>query len=244
MPKLRHLYITVACCLRSPSVKMDISLWPFTSKCIQVVSGIRFASCTREVFISMPSLRMLGLSETKEDYEMDWSAKCLKELFYLQELWTFEAMLLQGKYKNTENLDALPSNLRKLTISWSYQPWQNMTSIASLPELEVLKLKNYAFQGPKWEPTEGGFRVLKHLLVEKTDLVSWEATSNHFPCLEHLVLKSCKYLKEVPYGITEISTLKRIELHNCSESAKISATSIEVESLDVVIKSDRFQHSA
>ncbi|XP_027151287.1 putative late blight resistance protein homolog R1A-3 [Coffea eugenioides] len=119
-----------------------------------------------------------------------------------------------------------------------------MTSIASLPELEVLKLKNYAFQGPKWEPTEGGFRVLKHLLVEKTDLVSWEATSNHFPCLEHLVLKSCKYLKEVPYGITEISTLKRIELHNCSESAKISATSIEVESLDVVIKSDRFQHSA
>ena len=86
MPKLRHIYITVACCLRSPSVKMDISLWPFTSKCIQTVSRIRFASCTREVFISMPSLRMLALSETKEDYEINWSAKCLKELFYLQEL--------------------------------------------------------------------------------------------------------------------------------------------------------------
>ncbi|CDP00693.1 unnamed protein product [Coffea canephora] len=117
-----------------------------------------------------------------------------------------------------------------------------MIFIAMLPNLEVLKLKNYAFQGPKWEPTEEGFHSLKHLLIENTDLIHWEAIIvRHFPCLQHLVLKSCKLLEEIPFGVEELGTLQRLEAHYCSEPIENSAKEIQeqIEGIDVIIRSDR-----
>ncbi|KAL3501792.1 hypothetical protein ACH5RR_036241 [Cinchona calisaya] len=91
-----------------------------------------------------------------------------------------------------------------------------MKFVAKLPNLEVLKLKSYAFQGLEWVPTEAGFCSLKHLLIEKTDLVVWEATSNDFPCFQPLILKFCRMLLEIPISVGAISALQRIELHYCS----------------------------
>lgn len=57
---------------------------------------------------------------------------------------------------------AFPHSLKKLSLSGLELPWETMTIICSLPNLEVLKLHRDAFTG-LWEPTEGEFCRLKFL---------------------------------------------------------------------------------
>lgn len=249
MPSLRHVHISVASHLKNPFIVQDSLPRPFASEHLQTLYTIQFSSCTKEVFSVMPHLKKLGICETKEDYGTDSSSQVLNNLVYLQELETLECSFhtQNGEARRILGLAALPVTLKHLSLSWSYLPWECMTSIAMLPNLEVLKLKNYAFQGPKWEPTEAGFRSLKHLLIENTDLIHWEAIIvRHFPWLQHLVLKSCKLLEEIPFGVEELGTLQRLEVHYCSEPIENSAKEIQeqIEGIDVIIRSDRNPDSA
>lgn len=244
MPSLRLVHISVASHLKNPFIVQDSLPRPFASEHLQTLYTIQFSSCTKEVFSVMPHLKKLGICETKEDYGTDSSSQVLNNLVYLQELETLECSFhtQNGEARRILGLAALPVTLKHLSLSWSYLPWECMTSIAMLTNLEVLKLKNYAFQGPKWEPTEAGFRSLKHLLIENTDLIHWEAIIvRHFPWLQHLVLKSCKLLEEIPFGVEELGTLQRLEVHYCSEPIENSAKEIQeqIEGIDVIIRSDR-----
>ncbi|KAL2515432.1 putative late blight resistance protein-like protein R1B-13 [Forsythia ovata] len=92
-----------------------------------------------------------------------------------------------------------------------------------LQNLEVLKLRDYAFIGSEWEPTEGEFCQLKVLLLEETELVHWKADNIHFPRLQKLMDFHCWKLEEIPSGIGEIPTLEMIEMDNSSHSAANSA---------------------
>nr|GMD41395.1 putative late blight resistance protein homolog R1C-3 isoform X2 [Ipomoea batatas] len=49
-----------------------------------------------------------------------------------------------------------------------------MDTIGELPHLEVLKLKDFAFFGSKWEPSKQGFRELKALLISRSNLKHWD----------------------------------------------------------------------
>ncbi|XP_027098748.1 putative late blight resistance protein homolog R1A-3 isoform X3 [Coffea arabica] len=242
MPSLRHVHVTVACHLKNPFTVQDNLPRPFASEHLQTLYTIQFSSCTKEVFSVMPHLKKLGICETREDYSTDSFSQVLNNLVYLQELETLECSFHTQKreVRRILGLALLPVTLRHLSLSWSYLPWKYMTSIAMLPNLEVLQLKNYAFQGPKWGPTEEGFRSLKHLLIENMDLIHWEATIfRHFRCLQHLVLKSCKLLEKFPFGV---ENLQRLEVHYCSEPIENSAKEIqeEIEGIDVIIRSDRY----
>ncbi|CDP00690.1 unnamed protein product [Coffea canephora] len=244
MPSLRHVHITAACHLKNPFTVQDNLPRPFASEHLQTLYTIQFSCCTKEFFSVMPHLKKLGICETKEDYSTDSLSQVLNNLVCLQELETLECSFHTQNREVRKNLGlaALPVTLKHLSLSWSYLPWEDMTFIAMLPNLEVLKLKNYAFQGPKWEPTEEGFHSLKHLLIENTDLIHWEAIIvRHFPCLQHLVLKSCKLLEEIPFGVEELGTLQRLEAHYCSEPIENSAKEIQeqIEGIDVIIRSDR-----
>ncbi|KAL3510639.1 hypothetical protein ACH5RR_030040 [Cinchona calisaya] len=242
MPWLRHLSTSVVCYLIDPFVIEKDIRCPLAPKHLQNLSTIAFANCTKEIFSIMPRLKKLGICETKEDYSSDESSKCLSNLVYLHQLQELKCSFYRQstKARKINGLDAFPSNLRKLTLSWSYIPWESMIIIARLPNLEVLKLKNYAFQGPEWEPFGEGFHQLKHLLIENNDLVHWKATSSNFPRLQHLALRSCKLLEEIPFGVGEIPTLLLIKLHYCSKSAEISAKEIQeqIEGVDVDIRSN------
>lgn len=243
MPWLRHLHTSVPCYLSNPFITKKDLRCPLAPKNLQNLSTVTFSICTKEVFDIMPCLRKLGICETEEDYSSDESSKCLSNLVYLSHLQELKCSF----YKQTTiarkviGSDIFPSSLRNLTLSWSYMPWESMSTIAVLPNLEVLKLKNYAFQGPEWEPSEEGFRHLKLLLIENTDLVHWKASSDHFPLLQHLVLRSCKLLEEIPFEVGEIPTLQLIELHYCSESAEISAKEIQeqIEGLEIDIRNNQ-----
>ncbi|XP_027098270.1 putative late blight resistance protein homolog R1A-3 [Coffea arabica] len=240
MPWLRHLGFTVTCSLCIPPIPENNYPYPL-APILQTLSTIRLTSCTREVFRSMPYLRRLAICETKEDHNTNETSKYLSSLVHLPLLEALKCSFYRdAKPWRTLPWDAFPSNLRKLTLSWSYLPWEDMTNISRLPKLEVLKLRNYAFLGPEWEPPEDGFLHLKQLLIENSDLVQWNASTIHFPSLDHLVLVACRFLEEIPVEIGEIPTLRLLELHNCSKSAEISAKEIgeQVEGLQVIIRSD------
>ncbi|PHT61190.1 hypothetical protein T459_34966 [Capsicum annuum] len=134
-------------------------------------------------------------------------------------------------------------NLRKLGIRESEEERLTAKQISGklktlvlLEHLEALKcffinpwLKDYAFQGSEWEPTDERFQQLKFLLLDGTDLIHWKASSFQFPKLEGLVWKNCYCLYEIPEDVAEIPTLQFIELYHCSSTADDSANRIQEE---------------
>lgn len=104
-----------------------------------------------------------------------------------------------------------------------------MTVVGKMPNLEVLKLYNNAFEGPKWEPTDGEFFKLKFLLLHRLDLVQWTADHTPFPSLECLILRQCFKLEEIPCSIGYITTLQIIDLDDASTCAVTWAKQIQEE---------------
>ncbi|KAI3451642.1 hypothetical protein Pfo_008307 [Paulownia fortunei] len=128
-----------------------------------------------------------------------------------------------------------PSNIKKLTLSRLGLPWQKMSIIGGLPNLEVLKLVHDAFRGETWDTRDGEFQQLRFLKLYKLDLAQWNvASGEHFPRLQRLVLFDCYNLRDIPCEIGEIGTLQLIEVQGwCLKSLLESATQIEQEQRDM-----------
>ncbi|KAI3454411.1 hypothetical protein Pfo_011074, partial [Paulownia fortunei] len=105
--------------------------------------------------------------------------------------------------------------------------------IGRLPNLEVLKLRCYAFRGPEWETIEGEIFRLRFLMLEDMDIEHWRADETNFPWLTRLIFRHCYKLREIPCGIGEIPTLEMIELDDCSPSVVNSARQIQEEQKNV-----------
>ncbi|KAL8505199.1 hypothetical protein ACS0TY_016426 [Phlomoides rotata] len=190
-------------------------------------------TCSDRILEMIPNLKKLGIVYSyKGMYESGWSKYGLNNLVHLRKL---EKLSLQAEpYPNlindvSQNL-AFPATLKKLTLSGCRFPWQDMTLVGSLPNLEVLKLKRHACDGIEWETTEGEFCQLKLLVIENTDLHHWITESySHFPRLERLSLYKCDNLREIPYEIGEIPTLELIEVDSRNSSLVESAKFIQEE---------------
>ncbi|XP_027157517.1 putative late blight resistance protein homolog R1A-3 [Coffea eugenioides] len=125
-----------------------------------------------------------------------------------------------------------PSNLRKLTLSFTSKPWSEISTIGKLTKLEVLKLNRESFVGRKWEMKEGEFPKLRILKLSELDIRWWTATSSdHFSCLEKLALHGCKKLEELPSCLGESAPLVMIEVKGC-ESAESSVKQIGEEQME------------
>ncbi|KAL3504646.1 hypothetical protein ACH5RR_034487 [Cinchona calisaya] len=128
---------------------------------------------------------------------------------------------------------SFPSNLKKLSMSDFRLPWDEISIIGQLPNLEVLKLLNKAFEGQEWEMREGEFQKLKFLKLDSLDIKLWNASSGQLPSLEQLVVLSCRELEEIPSSFGEIPTLQLIEMKWCSSSATDSVKQILEEQRDM-----------
>nr|GMD79500.1 putative late blight resistance protein homolog R1A-4 [Ipomoea batatas] len=216
LKNLRHLEFRNFFKVEPPGiVKEDLQVWYWLS----------IFHCTGEVISRIPNVKTLGIfCEDRWPWIPDDGVSCngaisLKNLCYLNQLevLTIEAEYAIHKRMSLPSIDALPRNLRKLKLRKTYLPWKdNITTIALLPRLEVLKLKVDAFYGPVWEPTEGGFRRLKFLLLENTKLEIWNAFDDEFPMLERLVLKYCDRLKEIPSSFSSINSLQSFDFERCN----------------------------
>ncbi|KAL3504616.1 hypothetical protein ACH5RR_034457 [Cinchona calisaya] len=128
---------------------------------------------------------------------------------------------------------SFPSNLKKLSLSNFRLPWDEISIIGRLPNLEVLKLLNKAFEGNQWDMNEGEFQKLKFLKLDSLNIKLWSAFSEHLPCLEKLVVLRCQQLEEIPSSFGEISTLQLIEMKWCNSSATDSVMQILEEQRDM-----------
>ncbi|XP_019175621.1 PREDICTED: putative late blight resistance protein homolog R1A-3 isoform X2 [Ipomoea nil] len=171
----------------------------------------------------VPNLKELGVY-----IDNDLPPGAFDSLVHLRllERLKFERRNVEGFYLPT----ALPQNLKKFTLCNTYLSWEDMDIIGRLPNLEVLKLKEFAFSGPKWEPADDdGFKGLKLLLIARSDLKCWNTTDGHFAVLERLILRFCLDLEELPSEFANLNTLRLIELENCYPILVESAKKIQEE---------------
>ncbi|KAL2515332.1 putative late blight resistance protein-like protein R1A-6 [Forsythia ovata] len=191
---------------------------------LQTLSLIYDFRCTVEVYKRIPNLKKLGIYYRQE--QKKWGYYCVNNLVCLDKL---EALKCSFCFVSPTFLKKVtfPKLLKKLTLVGGYIPWEEITVVGSLSNLQVLKLKGNAFRGPEWEPNEGEFLQLKFLLLEDVNLKYWRADSIHFPKLEWLLIKGCEYLEEIPSGIGEITTLQSIEVYYCMNSLETSARQIQ-----------------
>ncbi|KAL7586842.1 hypothetical protein Lser_V15G40194 [Lactuca serriola] len=144
-----------------------------------------------------------------------------------------EEELLRGEPNlGMNHIIRFPETLKVLTLERCGLPWSDMLIIQSLPNLEVLLIKDNGFEGTLWETGEEQFQRLKVLKLKKLNIKKWEASSINFPCLKELQVKDCVNLGEIPLELGDISTLEYIVVKNCGVSLLESLQKIQQEQDD------------
>nr|GMC71534.1 putative late blight resistance protein homolog R1B-17 [Ipomoea batatas] len=222
LPQLRHLELYHQVSIDLPKVVQEN---------LQTLYWLSTLECTKEVFLRIPNVKELGIIAGDE-------ASPPQGLNNLSCLSHLEKLKVQGSYHPASHLrpqaTIYPQNLKELTFVRTLIPWEDMNCISVLPNLEVLKLRNFACVGSEWELIEeGGFQQLKVLLISLTNLKEWKSNvGSPFPKLECLLLRNCFELKEMPEWIEDIITLRLIKLEYCYASLVGSAERIKEEQLD------------
>ncbi|KAL2553125.1 putative late blight resistance protein-like protein R1A-6 [Forsythia ovata] len=223
MPQLRHLLFEQGF-LPCPSGAGNGTL--------QTLTGVIDFRCTEEALRRIPNLKTLGISY-RYDSRTKLSIYCLENLVNLHQLETLKCHFvpefeIEPWVPLAVDL-AFPPNLKKLTLSGCRISWKNMSTFGSLPNLEVLKLKDFDFEDSTWKTNEGEFRKLKLLHIRCNNLEFWEVEGTHLPSLQCLSLRRCWDLKCIPSEIGEIPTLQVIALFQCELPVVTSAYSIQEE---------------
>ncbi|KAM3288775.1 hypothetical protein P3S67_022205 [Capsicum chacoense] len=235
MKNLWHIHIKKSCYLPSPGKKSILYKHLGMPNLVEL-SNLYFTSCTNEILYSIPNLKRLIVhhddlpKQSWVNRPVDMSSltklealKCVSNAFLS---WTPPISIKESFFS---------ASLKRLTLAgWFGFPWEDLSTLVNLPNLEELKLKDRAAIGYVWRLRDDDiFESLKLLLFRNVVLVNWVASSDNFPSLKHLVQKKCDNLKEIPIDFGEICTLESIELHNCSPSAEDSARKIEQEQEDM-----------
>ncbi|KAG6420540.1 hypothetical protein SASPL_117072 [Salvia splendens] len=217
MQQLRHLVMTETDLPKIPET-------PPLFENLQSLTNIHAASCTRGVLKMMPNLKKLSM----------WVEKAGVVSLYPDELKQLEVFKFTvfnprpSKKMEFESEFYLPPKLRKLSLSGCGLPWEAMGVVAKLEHLEVLKLRELAFNGDEWCLLDSHvFERLKYMMIEYLNFKTWEANNVHFPALEQLHLRHCYDLEEIPLDIGFIGPLRLIELVDCGRAAVGSAATLK-----------------
>ncbi|KAL7153582.1 hypothetical protein ABFS83_04G179100 [Erythranthe nasuta] len=217
---------------------------PHPSKCeryllpnLMTLLGVGPQSCTKDVLERIPNLQNLEVRiELAPDNNNDEEPLCFfDDIYHLHKLEKLKCVIVNPKLVTSEVIVApsfFPRSLVMLTLTGLGYAWEEMRKISPLPNLKVLKLRRYAFRGPKWEVGDGEFKSLEYLQIEDTDLVSW--TTGHCLCfqtLRQLSMKHCYKLEEIPTFRDGLVT--KIELVDCNPKAVDCANKITSQILNV-----------
>ncbi|GFP99034.1 putative late blight resistance protein homolog r1b-17 [Phtheirospermum japonicum] len=190
-------------------------------------------SCTKSVLEGLPNLKKLGIRNESSPDGDDEPLSCFDHISNLHQLESLKCVAVNPVSRSRvlapppASSSFFPESIKKLSLNGFGYPWEDIRVIASLPNLEVLKLRSYAFLGPEWESWEGEFLGLEFLLIEDSDLVHWRADDGCFPILKRLVVKHCYKLKAIPLHIGSIENLSTIEIVDCNPSVEASAKQLQ-----------------
>ncbi|KAL1552086.1 disease resistance RPP8-like protein 3 [Salvia divinorum] len=217
MKHLRHFKTKASAILLNSTNSSD------STNELQTLSLISVESCTKELPSRARNLKKLGIRGTLS-LLFEQEAGSLDSLRNMENLRKLKLVNdeQQGvkKLSRLPRYDEFPPGLRSLTLCSTSLSWKNISTLGSLENLEVLKLKDRAFTGNNWDVNDGGFLSLQFLHIEQTDLAFWRASSHHYPKLRSLVLKNCDKLREIPIEFADISSFQMLEMHTCIPAVK------------------------
>ncbi|PHU17337.1 hypothetical protein BC332_13032 [Capsicum chinense] len=215
MKSLRHIHLGGAGYLPSPTREnIQNKHLAIGMPNLEELSGLCSTKCTNEVFCGIPNLKRLTVRIVySEEAPL---ANRLIDMSSLIKLKALKCCWLNSSPDSLKNF-GFPTSLTRLTLDgWFEFPWEDISTLAMLPNLEELKLKDQAAYGAVWKLSDNDkFKSLKFLLFRWLNLEHWEASSDNFPNLKRLVLKICEALNEIPTEFGEICTLESIELLDC-----------------------------
>ncbi|GER40884.1 disease resistance protein [Striga asiatica] len=229
MPQLRHVKVW-SLRLTNPPPMDEENGWMVLEK-LETLESIDNLRLGEEVIKRISNIKKLGLWYSGSNVLLSLADYGLHNLCRLHKLEALSCSIDPRPGGERYLMITFPISLRKLNLSGTQLGWEEMgTKIGKLPYLEELHLCTYAFVGPEWETDDGGFQNLKYLRIHHCrDLEQWRAEATHFPRLERLDLESLDKLKEIPLEIGDIHTLREIYLHDCADSAVLSAKKISEE---------------
>ncbi|CAI9105459.1 OLC1v1004387C1 [Oldenlandia corymbosa var. corymbosa] len=227
MPQFKHLHTNASTTFPSPSCGRDQN----GGGEIQTLSTISPESCREEVFKRSPRLRKLGIfGRVAELFDANGNSDVFGYLSGLKHLQNLKLLNdnVELKLKRLPMERYFPRMLMKLTLQKTFLEWKEMSILGKLEFLEVLKLKEFAFEGVRWDTEKDSFKRLKHLHIGRTDLAywAWEPQGFHFPELRSLKLMGCYKLEELPKGLAEIPNLQSLALHSTHRTASVKARMI------------------
>ncbi|KAL0451428.1 UNVERIFIED_CONTAM: putative late blight resistance proteinR1A-10 [Sesamum latifolium] len=182
---------------------------------------------TEDVYKSIPNVKKLEIVYDKNSNTTEWSLYCLDNFVHLHQLESLKCHFLDAHGQKPDLPDlTFPSKLKELSLLGWGIPSKYMTTIGSLHNLEILKLRFCSLQDDEWKLSEGEYYRLKILVLEGMNIVQWRAETDHFPSLEQLIIKHCRKLEEIPPGFGDIPTLQLIKVVGGSRSCENSAMQI------------------
>ncbi|KAK6140663.1 hypothetical protein DH2020_025597 [Rehmannia glutinosa] len=239
MVRLRHLHVT-------PAGSFEEDCYSSHTNNLEVLSNVSILKLEDEEMLKCsPHLRKLKCKceplLVEENGISQYRYPDLRFLTQLQSLEMTEINFYRGKMSDSNFHGGkmaeinFPSTIKKLTMFGWRWPWEKMSIIGRLPNLEVLKLRHSAFVGEIWDTRDNEFEQLRFLKLENLDITQWNvASSEHFPSLRRLILYSCDNLEEIPFEIGEIATLELIEVQGkCRKSLVESARQIEEQQREI-----------
>ncbi|KAL8482713.1 hypothetical protein ACS0TY_025670 [Phlomoides rotata] len=180
------------------------------------LSDVTTHSCM--IFNRVLNLKKLGIKIELSPNAID-PLCCFDHISHLTKLKSFKCVIVNLEFKlgvvsPVSSFPCFSFSLKKLSLSGMGYPWEEMSKIASLPNLKVLKLRFNTFRGPKWELEENGFPNLRVLLIEDIDLVKLKWAHGIFKSLIVLKIKHCYKLVELHLG--PHLKIVEIEVIDCS----------------------------
>ncbi|KAM3266957.1 hypothetical protein P3L10_003952 [Capsicum annuum] len=225
MSKIRHLDIGRHIHMPNPleAESRGIGEQPLFLNNLQTIA-LPSSSFAAEILRRTPNLQKLKITSESTAH---WSV-IVDSLNSLKGLEALQISAATTCYPISLSSDIFLTNLNKLRLYFTFFPWENMTVLANLPNLEVLKA-HCGFMGTDWRLNQDDvFLRLKYLeIVFGYKLERFEATSDNFPMLENLRLYGLHNLEKIPQSIGEITTLHLIQIENCSSAEVTSAKQIQ-----------------
>jgi disease resistance protein RPM1 len=124
-----------------------------------------------------------------------------------------EHIYLRGRLEKLPNWILELQNLVTLILFFSSLKEDQLSCVQALPNLITLSL-NHAYDGEQLHFKEGSFQKLKRLtLKELKELKMVEIDRGSLPGLEQLEIGPCPQMKEVPYGIHHLNSLKILDFY-------------------------------
>ncbi|XP_047956951.1 putative late blight resistance protein homolog R1A-10 [Salvia hispanica] len=195
--------------------------------------GVTAKSCTSEILRRIPNLMRLGIDVELKPYDDSDDSNPLSGFDHisdeLQNLTTFSFILLNPvmKLESMVSLSMFPSSLTELELGGLGCPWKHMNDIGSmLPNLKILQLRHYAFQGPEWNIESNCFLKLEKVQINDTDLVRLRAEHGSIPRLKYLGMHDCYKLQELNLARDPSMVTTEIELFDCNLLVIIPAKSM------------------